>query len=83
MIGTDVDMVHYSWTYFEGRSAGFLQHEMLVRWALMMDKEPAVHLFNCGGDKKRGCMPDARNQKLLNTYGPLYGYNAVCLDGAL
>jgi len=54
MVGQDVDMVHYSWTYFEAHGRAASPHEALLRWTLMMEKAPSLHLFNVGGNQK-GC----------------------------
>ena len=50
-VGADIDLLHYSWTYFESGGDIARFHEMIVRWALMMDHAPAVHIFNTGGIK--------------------------------
>ena len=43
----NVDIVHYSWTYFEGGNAQN-EHEDLVRWTQMLAKQPLVNIFNTG-----------------------------------
>ena len=48
-ISPEVDIVHYSWSYFEGGGAQ-AEHEDLVRWAQMLPKQPLVHILNVGGD---------------------------------
>jgi len=86
MVGGDVDLVHYSWTYFEGGAKGIPEHELLLRWVLMMEKAPTLQLLNVGGtkmDKKIGCLEDDRNQKLFKAYGADFGYNAFCLEAGL
>lgn len=44
MVGRDIDLLTYSWTYFESRERGYKEHEKVLRWALMMDKAPATVL---------------------------------------
>jgi hypothetical protein len=46
-ISPDVDIVHYSWTYFEGGQAQ-IEHEDLVRWTQMLPKQPLVNILNTG-----------------------------------
>ena len=48
-ISPDVDIVHYSWTYFEAGGGAEVQHEDLTRWAQMLPKQPLVHILNVGG----------------------------------
>eukprot|EP00581_Thalassiosira_minuscula_P011914 CAMPEP_0183726316 /NCGR_PEP_ID=MMETSP0737-20130205/23048_1 /TAXON_ID=385413 /ORGANISM="Thalassiosira miniscula, Strain CCMP1093" /LENGTH=661 /DNA_ID=CAMNT_0025957633 /DNA_START=7 /DNA_END=1992 /DNA_ORIENTATION=- len=46
-VSPDVDIVHYSWTYFEGGRAA-PEHEDLLRWIQMLPKQPPLHIFNTG-----------------------------------
>jgi len=53
-VSPDVDIVHYSWTYFEAGSAdddetgAKASQESLIRWTQMMPKQPPVHVLNVG-----------------------------------
>ena len=49
--GDDADIIHYTWTYFEGKPDQWAAKESLVRWAQLMNKSPAVHVMNAGGGK--------------------------------
>jgi len=74
----EMDIVHYSWTYFE-HSAVQVNHENIIRWALTMPHQPPVHIFNTGG-KARSC--EVGDRKLHQAYSK-YGFNSICLEGAL
>ena len=68
-VSPDVDILHYSWTYFEGGRASWV-HEDLVRWAQMLPKQPIVHIFNTG------VLPKDNNQyRQLTSYYAKYGLN--------
>ncbi|KAL7552156.1 hypothetical protein ACHAWF_015369 [Thalassiosira exigua] len=43
----DMDVVHYSWTYFEHGNE-IVSHEDLIRWAQLLRKRPLVHGFRTG-----------------------------------
>ena len=75
-ISPDVDIVHYSWTYFEGGSAHAV-HEDLIRWAQMLPKQPIVHILAVGGGD-----PANMYQELINHYA-IYGYNLLEMRSAL
>ena len=68
-ISPDVDIVHYSWTYFEGGRASWV-HEDLVRWGQMLPKQPIVHIFNTGDLSK----PNGEYLQLTKYYAE-YGFN--------
>ena len=68
-VSPDVDIVHYSWTYFEGGRASWV-HEDLVRWAQMLPKQPVVHIFNTGVSPK-----DDNQYRQLTSYYAKYGLN--------
>jgi len=68
-VSPDVDIVHYSWTYFEGGRAA-PQHEDLIRWTQMLPKQPPVHVFNTG------TMPAPGDYVDLTQYYAMYGYNS-------
>ncbi|KAL9187877.1 hypothetical protein ACHAXT_006255 [Thalassiosira profunda] len=67
-ISPDVDIVHYSWTYFEGGKAA-PEHEDLLRWAQMLPKQPPVHIFNTG------TLPENAPDNELAEYYAKYGFN--------
>ena len=69
-VSPDVDIVHYSWTYFEHGGA-HKEHENLVRWTQMLPKQPPVHIFNTGK------VPNGNGQdrQLMTQYAD-YGFNA-------
>ena len=84
-VSPHVDIVHYSWTYFEGRDGAPVQHEYLVRWAAMMERQPPVHFFDVGGTfdeagKRTDCY--GVQAALFKQYAYL-GANAFCLEAAL
>ncbi|KAL3817615.1 hypothetical protein ACHAXA_006504 [Cyclostephanos tholiformis] len=68
-ISPNVDIVHYSWTYFEGGRASWV-HEDLVRWGQMLPKQPMVHVFNTGTLSK----PNGEYLQLTSYYAK-YGFN--------
>lgn len=68
-ISPDVDVVHYSWTYFEGGRA-HPEHEDLIRWTQMLPKQPPVHVFNTG------TLPGGGPYSELTAYYAKYGYNS-------
>ena len=69
-ISPDVDIIHYSWTYFEGGQAQS-EHEDLIRWAQMLPKQPPLHVFNTG------TLPAPSSEYVeLAAYYALYGYNS-------
>ena len=76
-ISPEVDIVHYSWTYFEGRHAQ-TEHEDLVRWSQMLPKQPLVHILNAG-------LPDGSDHPYsqLTEYYAKYGLNSYYMTQAL
>jgi len=78
LVGDDVDMTHYSWTYFEaGRKAEELQryHELFYRWSLLMERSPVPQLLYTGD-----CTAlSKRDQRLLDVYGP-FGADVLCMQ---
>ena len=69
-ISPDVDIIHYSWTYFEGGRAQS-EHEDLIRWAQMLPKQPPLHVFNTG------TLPAPSSEYVeLAAYYAQYGYNS-------
>ena len=77
----DVDIIHYSWTYFE-KGNPEVQREQLIRWAQVMPKRPMVHHLVARG-KSNTCEGDNEaNVELDRHYAP-YGYNAFCIQTGL
>jgi len=76
-VSPDVDIVHYSWTYFEGGRASWV-HEDLVRWAQMLPKQPVVHIFNTGVSPK-----DNNQYRQLTSYYAKYGLNHFFMRSGL
>ena len=80
-VSPQVDIVHYSWTYFETDGAKE-QREHLLRWAQRMDRRLMVHHLVARGLKNM-CNGDARaNVDLDETYSS-FGYNAFCIQTGL
>lgn len=80
-LSPDVDIIHYSWTYFE-KGGAEEQREQLVRWAQRMPRRPMVHHLVARG-KANTCEADSeQNVQLDRTYAP-YGYNAFCIQTGL
>uniref|UniRef100_A0A7S2EDB8 Uncharacterized protein n=1 Tax=Ditylum brightwellii TaxID=49249 RepID=A0A7S2EDB8_9STRA len=79
-VSPDVDIVHYSWSYFEGND-GRNERESLVRWSHLLAKSPPVHFINVNFDTT--CLWEKPDENaLLNAYEE-YGYNAFCMRYAL
>jgi hypothetical protein len=72
-VAPDVDVLHYSWTYFEGRGGG-PEHEDLTRWLQMLPRQPPLHIFNTGVRKR----PD-RDDPLVGPYAA-YGFNTFYMQ---
>ena len=50
LVGDDVDVTHYSWTYFEAGNPDdyvAMHHEMFFRWSLLMPRAPVPELNLC------------------------------------
>jgi hypothetical protein len=86
LAGDDVDVLHYSWNHFEaGKDPSTLQsyREMLVRWALMMPRSPALHIMNTDDLKSdEECGRAFGTPRMFEAYAQ-YGANAVCLQTGL
>ena len=80
-VDPDVDVVHYSWTYFE-KSGAEEQREQLVRWAQRMNRRPMVHHLVARG-LKNTCNGDVRANVDLDDAYAIYGYNAFCIQTGL
>ncbi len=78
LVGDDVDMTQYSWTYFEaGHSPEELQlhHELFYRWSLLMERRPVpqlIYTHDCARLSKE-------DVALLDRYGE-YGANVLCME---
>mmetsp|Transcript_24225 Transcript_24225/g.52252 ORF Transcript_24225/g.52252 Transcript_24225/m.52252 type:complete len:808 (+) Transcript_24225:171-2594(+) len=80
-VSPDVDIIHYSWTYFE-KETPEVQREQLLRWAQTMERRPMVHHLNARGNKNT-CMGGTQaNVDLAETYA-MYGYNSFCIQTGL
>ena len=74
MVGDDVDVVHYSWTYFEaGDRTVEAWHEMFIRWSLLLDNAPVPTIINVG---------EGGVDHLYNHYKQ-FGYNTIYLQKGL
>jgi hypothetical protein len=80
LVGTDVDVTHYSWTYYEaGRHDDFIPaHEMFYRWSLMLEHSPVPQLIYANGCEKFS----TRDQALLEAYAP-FGSDVLCMKKGL
>lgn len=76
-ISPDVDIIHYSWTYFEAGGGAEQQHEQLIRWAQMLPKQPIVHILDAG-EADYGADPNNPATQLVKYYS-MYGHNIVGL----
>jgi len=78
LVGDDVDMTQYSWTYFEsGTSAEEIQvhHELFDRWSLLMERGPVPQLIYTHDCSRLGKLED----ELLDAYGK-FGANILCME---
>jgi len=82
-LGEDVDLVHYSWTYFEHRDVEKYQ-ERFIRWAYKFPKSPLPLILNTGNcNNLLGENRSMWYRKLMYLkYGPL-GMNYLCMQGGL
>lgn len=80
-VSPDVDIIHYSWTYFE-KETPEIQREQLVRWAQNMERRPMVHHLNARG-KQNTCMGETQANVDLDKAYAMYGYNAFCIQTGL
>ncbi len=79
LVGEDVDIVHYSWTYFEvGRTDPPAFHEMFYRWALLLDGAPAPQLLYTTDCTRLSPI----DRELLDRYAR-YGANILCMERGL
>jgi len=84
-VSPNIDIAHYTWTYFEVGSDNdkvLEARESLVRWAQMLPRQPPVHVFNTFELPGKPYMPadtDAGGTMMeyeLARYYAKYGYNA-------
>lgn len=78
-VSPNIDIAHYTWTYFEAGSTPWVERESLIRWAQMLPRQPPVHVFNTGE------LPDyvqSDEYKLTEHYSK-YGYNAFYMQSGL
>ncbi|MEM9305223.1 MAG: hypothetical protein AAGE01_24145 [Pseudomonadota bacterium] len=76
LVGDDLDVTHYEWTYFENRDPNmFAFHEMFYRNSLLHSGAAAHQLLytgDCDG-------LHARDQALLERYAP-FGADVLCMS---
>eukprot|EP00547_Thalassionema_nitzschioides_P003037 CAMPEP_0194206674 /NCGR_PEP_ID=MMETSP0156-20130528/5627_1 /TAXON_ID=33649 /ORGANISM="Thalassionema nitzschioides, Strain L26-B" /LENGTH=609 /DNA_ID=CAMNT_0038933245 /DNA_START=107 /DNA_END=1933 /DNA_ORIENTATION=+ len=79
-VSPDVDIVHYSWTYFEvgAEEGGRSERESLVRWTQLLPHQPPVHALHVGD----GCYSSKREERELFEHYNAYGYNGFCMREA-
>jgi hypothetical protein len=80
-LSPDVDIIHYSWTYFE-KGGAEEQREQLVRWAQRMPRRPMVHHLVARG-KANTCEADSKENVALDQTYASYAYNAFCIQTGL
>jgi len=80
-VSPDVDIIHYSWTYFEHGGAEKAR-ESLIRWGQQMPKRPMVHHLVARG-KANTCEGDSKENAMLDNTYAAYGYNAFCIQTGL
>lgn len=80
-VSPDVDIVHYSWTYFEKEGAEE-QREQLIRWSQRMERRPMVHHLVARG-LKNTCNGDVQANVDLDVTYASFGYNAYCIQTGL
>jgi len=77
----EVDMIHYTWTYFEHGGESPPYHEAFYRWTQMTKRRPVPLLMYTN---KRTEFDRLRDDKeLLETYTPLSGANILYMQGGL
>lgn len=77
LVGDDVDIIHYSWTYFEAGDQKNTPkyHEMFYRWSLLLPHAPSPQLLYTNDCSKLSLA----DQNLLSEYGQ-FGANALCMQ---
>lgn len=78
LVGRDVDVVQYSWTYFEaGDRNRALTHERFYRWSLLTNSAVPELLYTNDCSKVI-----SEDEKLLDAYSA-YGANFLCMQRGL
>eukprot|EP00804_Cyclotella_cryptica_P011795 CCRYP_011369-RB/>CCRYP_011369-RB protein AED:0.32 eAED:0.32 QI:174/1/1/1/0.83/0.71/7/1198/743 len=80
-VSPNVDIIHYSWTYFE-KGGAEVQREQLIRWGQKMQRRPMVHHLVARG-KANTCDADSKENVMLDDVYARFGYNAFCIQTAL
>ena len=80
-VSPNVDIIHYSWTYFE-KGGAEVQRESLIRWGQRMEHRPMVHHLVARG-KANTCEGDNEQNVRLNDVYAKFGYNAFCIQTGL
>ncbi|KAL9185298.1 hypothetical protein ACHAXT_003075 [Thalassiosira profunda] len=76
-VSPDIDIVHYSWSYFEvGSDDALDSRESLIRWTQMLPKQPPVHVLNVLWKKS-----EKKEVELAEHYAQ-YGYNTYYMRTA-
>jgi hypothetical protein len=76
LVGDDIDIVHYSWTYFEVGSPQVENfHEMFYRWSLLLDHAPAPQLLYASNCSRLSEL----DRQLVETYAP-FGVDVLCME---
>ena len=70
-VSPNIDIAHYTWTYFEHGEEKFTARENLIRWTQMLPHQPPVHVFNAGLNDH----DDKDQEEGLVEYYSKYGYN--------
>ncbi len=80
LVGDDVDITHYSWTYFEVSNREYVPaaHEMFYRWSLMMKHAPAPQIIYTNSCNRLRTGDEA----LLRQYAP-FGADILCMTRGL
>jgi len=82
--GSDCNIVHYSWTYFEHRGEEAPFHDLMFRSAMLLEKSPPAHFYKTGGSwNSQTNRLDCYGGSKLNDDYPGYGYNAICQEAGL
>lgn len=82
IVGIDIDILVYSYGYFEGREAGFTEHETLIHWLYrFFPNKPPLFVLNTGGWSDKECYNE-HNAKLINHYQP-QSFKYICLKRAI
>eukprot|EP01065_Artemidia_motanka_P031254 TRINITY_DN3754_c0_g4_i2.p1 TRINITY_DN3754_c0_g4~~TRINITY_DN3754_c0_g4_i2.p1 ORF type:complete len:550 (+),score=154.26 TRINITY_DN3754_c0_g4_i2:325-1974(+) len=82
--GSDVDVVHYSWSYFEaGNPDSPAQRETLVRWAQLLPHRPPVHVVSVSqASHFPHCNMSTGSPAMLEQYAAA-GLAGFCLEQGL